>query len=149
VAKLLRLYFLQQWFKRSDPPAEDALYDSESRRRSRAWSWVADETKMLRFRPAAGAARADPRDLGGEIQGLLEERRPTALRPLSERWRMINPGRAPGASCFRMVKQLWGFAKVRYRGFAKNLARAQTMFALANLYQVRRQLLVSGARCVW
>ena len=34
-----------------------------------------------------------------------------------------------------------GFAKVRYRGLAKNLARAQTMFALADLYQVRRQLL--------
>jgi IS5 family transposase len=39
---------------------------------------------------------------------------------------------------------LWGFTKVRYRGLAKNLARAQTMFALANLYQVRRQLLPAG-----
>jgi len=36
---------------------------------------------------------------------------------------------------------LWGFAKVRYRGLAKDLARAQTMFALANLYQFRRHLL--------
>ena len=34
-----------------------------------------------------------------------------------------------------------GFTKVKYRGLAKNLARAQTMFALADLYQVRRQLL--------
>jgi IS5 family transposase len=49
LAKRLRLYFLQQWFKRSDPPAEDALYDSESRRRSRAWSWVADETRWCVF----------------------------------------------------------------------------------------------------
>jgi hypothetical protein len=40
-------------------------------------------------------------------------------------------------------------AVVRYRGLAKNLARAQTMFALANLYQVRHQLLPAGARCVW
>jgi IS5 family transposase len=46
------------------------------------------------------------------------------------------------------VKQLWGFDKTRYRGLAKNLARAQTMFALANLYAVRRQLLPPGARCV-
>ena len=30
---------------------------------------------------------------------------------------------------------------VRYRGLAKNLAKAHLMFALANLYQVRRQLL--------
>ena len=70
-------------------------------------------------------------------------RRPTSKRPLSERWRMINRARsrtrARGEHAFRVVKQLWGFAKVRYRGLAKNLARAQTMFALANLYQVRRQ----------
>jgi IS5 family transposase len=45
------------------------------------------------------------------------------------------------------IKQLWGFTKVRYRGLAKNLARAQTMFALANLYQVRRELLPAAARC--
>ena len=67
-------------------------------------------------------------------------RRPTTQRPLSERWRMINRARsrtrARGEHAFRVVKQLWGFAKVRYRGLAKNLARAQTMFALANLYQV-------------
>jgi transposase, IS5 family len=78
-------------------------------------------------------------------------RRPTSQRPLSERWRMINRARsrtrARGEHAFRVVKQLWGFAKVRYRGLAKNLARAQTMFALANLYQVRRRLLPAGARC--
>jgi IS5 family transposase len=45
-----------------------------------------------------------------------------------------------------VVKQLWGFAKVSYRGLAKNLARAQTMFALANLYQLRRELLPIGTR---
>jgi IS5 family transposase len=45
------------------------------------------------------------------------------------------------------VKRLWGFTKVRYRGLAKNLARAQTMFALANLFLVRRQLLPADARC--
>ena len=42
--------------------------------------------------------------------------------------------------------ETWGFAKVRYRGLAKNLARPQTMFALANLYQGRRQLLSAEAR---
>ncbi len=44
-----------------------------------------------------------------------------------------------GEYAFRAVKQLWGFAKVRYRGPAQNLAGA--MFSLANLYQVRRQIL--------
>jgi IS5 family transposase len=47
-----------------------------------------------------------------------------------------------------VLKQLWGFTEVRYRGLAKNLARAQTMFALANLYQLRRRLLSLGAECV-
>ena len=63
-------------------------------------------------------------------------------KPLSERWRLINRARSRTRACgehaFRVVKQLWGFTKVRYRGLAKNLARAQTMFALANLYQLRR-----------
>jgi len=87
-----------------------------------------------------------------EAQGMRYRinRRPTSKRPLSERWRMINRARsrtrARGEHAFRVVKQLWGFAKVRYRGLAKNLARAQTMFALANLYQVRRQLLPTEAR---
>src|SRR6202051_2922254 len=56
-------------------------------------------------------------------------RRPTSQRPLSERWRMINRARsrtrARGEHAFRVVKHLWGFAKVRYRGLAKNLARAR------------------------
>jgi IS5 family transposase len=46
---------------------------------------------------------------------------------------------------FNVVKRLWGFTKVRYRGLAKNLAKAYTLFALANLYLVRRRLLASGA----
>lgn len=49
---------------------------------------------------------------------------------------------------FNVVKRLWGFTKVRYRGLAKNLARAFAMFALANLYLVRRRLLPPGATCV-
>ncbi len=32
--RMLRIYFLQQWFNLSDPQAEDAIYDSESMRRS-------------------------------------------------------------------------------------------------------------------
>jgi len=78
-------------------------------------------------------------------------RRPHPRQPLSERWRLINRARSRTRACgehpFRVIKQLWGFTKVRYRGLAKNLARAQTMFALANLYQVRRRLLPAAPRC--
>ena len=64
---------------------------------------------------------------------------------------MINRARSRTRACgehaFGVIEQLWGFTKVRCRGLTKNLARAQTMFALANLYQVRRQLLPAAARC--
>ncbi len=79
-------------------------------------------------------------------------RRASGSQGLSERWRKINRARSRTRACcehpFRVVKRLWGFDKTRYRGIAKNLARAQTMFALANLYAVRRQLLPPEARCV-
>jgi IS5 family transposase len=81
----------------------------------------------------------------------VNRRAGSKAKPLSERWRGINRARsrtrARGEHAFHVVKRLWGFAKVRYRGLAKNLARAQTMFALANLYLVRRRLLPAGARC--
>jgi IS5 family transposase len=42
---------------------------------------------------------------------------------------------------FRVIKQQFGYAKVRYRGLAKNTARLTMMFALGNLWMARRQLL--------
>src|SRR5216683_1309014 len=232
--KMLRIYFLQQWFNLSDPQAEDAIYDSESMRRfarvelgdevvpdestilrsgtivdatiiaapsstknasasrdpemkqtrkGRNWHFGmklhigADKRGIVHTVRATAASVADITQLPDLLHGQEREvfgdqaywkeddrkfleawgvryrinRRPTSQRPLSARWRMINRARsrarARGEHAFRIVKQLWGFAKVRYRGLAKNLARAQTMFALANLYQVRRQLLPAGARC--
>ena len=42
---------------------------------------------------------------------------------------------------FRIIKQLWGHTKVRFRGLAKNAARLHFLFALSNLFQARRALL--------
>lgn len=42
---------------------------------------------------------------------------------------------------FRVIKRQFGHVKVRYRGLAKNTAQLHTLFALANLWLVRRQLL--------
>ena len=262
--KMLRIYFLQQWFNLSDPAAEDAIYDSESMRRfarvELSDDVVPDETTILRFRHlleqhgltagifeeiaglledkrlllrsgtivdatiiaapsstknasetrdpemkqtrkgknwhfgmklhvgtdrrgivhtvlATNAAAADITQLPDLLHGQEREvygdqaywkeadrqtfeargvryrmnRRSKGKQPLSEQWKKINRARsrtrARGEHAFRVIKQLWGFAKVRYRGLAKNLARAQTMFALANLYQVRRALLPAGAEC--
>lgn len=263
--KMLRIYFLQQWFNLSDPQAEDAIYDSESMRRfarvELSEDVVPDETTILRFRHlleqheltaeifaairelltekrlllkagtivdatiiaapsstknatktrdpemkqtrkgntwhfgmklhigtdrkgrvhsvrATHAATADITQMADLLHGEEREvygdqaywkeadrqafeargvryrvnRRAHNKAGLNKRWRAINRARsrtrARGEHPFHVVKRLWGFAKVRYRGLAKNLARAQTMFALANLYVVRRQLMPAGARCV-
>ena len=42
---------------------------------------------------------------------------------------------------FRVIKQQFGYAKVRYRGLAKNTARLTMLFALSNLWMARRQIL--------
>lgn len=262
--KMLRIYFLQQWFNLSDPQAEDAIYDSESMRRfagvELGEDTVPDETTILRFRhlleqhglteaifseigglleekrlllrsgtivdatiiaapsstknatktrdpemkqtrkgkswhfgmklhigtdrrglvhslTTTSAAQADIKQMPDLLHGQEREvfgdqaywrekdrqefaargvryrvnRRPHPTAPLSERWRAINRvrsrTRARGEHPFHVVKRLWGFTKVRYRGLAKNTARAYTMFALANLYLVRRRLLPRGVEC--
>ena len=264
--RMLRIYFLQQWFNLSDPQAEDAIYDSESMRRFARVELgddkIPDESTILRFRhllerrrlteeifevvtdllvehrlmlragtivdatiiaapsstknarktrdpemkqtrkngswhfgmklhigtdrrgtvhsvTATHAAESDlkqlPKLLRGEetvlygdqaywkeadrqafeakgVRYRVNRRAGGGNKNLSQRWRKINRARSrTRARCehpFRVVKQLWGFRKTRYRGIAKNLARAQTMFALANLYALRHQLMPPGARCV-
>jgi IS5 family transposase len=42
---------------------------------------------------------------------------------------------------FAVVKRLWGFGKVRYRGLHKNATRAFTALALCNIYMSRRTLM--------
>ena len=76
--KMLRIYFLQQWFNLSDPQAEDAIYDSESMRRfarvELGEEVVPDESTILRFRHLLeqhGLTQA----IFDSITGLLEERR--------------------------------------------------------------------------
>src|SRR5262245_28632297 len=262
--KMLRIYFLQQWFNLSDPAAEDAIYDSESMRRfprvELGDDVVPDETTILRFRhlvekhrlteaifeavkdllaerrlmlksgtivdatiisapsstknatetrdpdmkqtrkgntwyfwmklhvgtdkkglvhsmTATNAAVADvtqlPELLHGEEREIYGDRaywsepdrqifegcgirycvnrRSNAGAALSERWRQINRARsrirARGEHAFHVVKRLWGFVKVKYRGLAKNTTRAFAMFALANLYLARKELLPAAARC--
>jgi IS5 family transposase len=263
--RMLRIYFMQQWFNQSDPGMEDALYDSESMRRFAGIELtedaVPDETTILHFRhllekhklteqifaevrqlleekklllksgtivdatiisaPSSTKNAAKSRDpemhqgkknkrewkfgmkvhVGTSKQGLVHSivtgpaneaditrldgllhgeeselygdqaywsedhrqqckhagiryrvnRRPaTQHHPLSEYQRTINRARsrcrARGEHAFHVVKRLWGFAMVRYRGLAKNTARTFAVFALANLYLVRRRLLPRGAQ---
>ena len=52
--RMLKIYFMQQWYALSDPAMEDALYDSESLRRfadiDLAIDEIPDETTILHFR---------------------------------------------------------------------------------------------------
>jgi IS5 family transposase len=263
--RMLRIYFMQQWFNLSDPGMEDTLYDSESMRRFAGIELlddsIPDETTILRFRHlleqhkltegiftrvrglleqkrlllksgtivdatiidappstkneakardpemkqgrknqrewrfgmkahvgtdpnglvhtlvTTDAAQADvsqlPKLLHGEEKVLYGDqaywsefhrqcaktsgvryrvnRRPHRTRPLTEYDRKLNrlrsTTRARGEHAFLVVKRLWGFTKVRYRGLAKNTARLFTMFALANLYLVRRRLMPPQEAC--
>jgi IS5 family transposase len=264
--RMLRIYFMQQWFNLSDPAMEDSLYDSESMRRfagiELAEDAVPDETTILRFRHLL-EKHCLTQAIFGQIRSLLEQkrlllksgtivdatiieappstknedqardpemhqtrkgnewhfgmkahvgtdkrgivhtltttaanvsdfsqlpkllhgqerelygdqaywsvlhqqaarergvryrvnRRPQSGYPLTQAQRRVNrlrsATRARGEHAFHVVKCLWGFTKVRYRGLAKNTARLFTAFALANLYLLRRRLLGPQGTCAW
>ena len=70
----------------------------------------------------------------------------TQLGMLKEKYEQTKASmRAKVEHPFRIVKQQFGFSKVRYRGIAKNDNKLQTMFALANLWLVRGQLMGAQA----
>jgi IS5 family transposase len=58
--------------------------------------------------------------------------------------RMVNRAKSRTRSrvehVFAVVKRLWGFGKVRYRGLAKNATRAFVTLAMANIYLARKVL---------
>jgi transposase, IS5 family len=255
--RMLRIYFMQNWFNLSDPQAEDSLYDIESMRRFAGIELVEDaipdESTILRFRhlleehklteaifaevrslleekrlllksgtivdatiiaappstknaekardpemhqtrkgkqwhfgmkahvgtdkrgivhslTTTDAAAADISQMHKLLHGQEREvfgdqaywseahrqsatargiryrinRRGSSAKPLTDHQLFINQvrsrARARGEHAFHVVKRLWGFAKVRYRGLAKNTARLFTAFALANLYLLRWRL---------
>ena len=64
------------------------------------------------------------------------------LHPLDERAnRVIAMVRAKVEHPFRVIKRQFGHMKTRYRGLAKNRAQIFTLFALGNLFLVRRRLM--------
>ena len=65
-----------------------------------------------------------------------------ALHPIDEDInRIIAMVRARVEHPFRVLKRQFGYLKTRYRGLAKNRAQLFTLFALGNLFLVRRKLL--------
>ena len=258
VERMMRIYFLQQWYGLSDPGMEDALYDIESMRRfariDLASAPVPDETTILNFRhyleeyrltekifektkkylsekglmlregtivdatiidaPSSTKNQDRTRDpemkqtkkgnqwyfgmkahvgtdtdrglvhsiavthagvhdsqmteelLHGEENALYgdkayaDNRRKEAFESQGIEWHIDRKGstghplteedlewnreqhhiRAKGEHAFLVVKHLWGYRKVRYKGLLKNTTQVFSLFALANLYLVRKEL---------
>lgn len=64
--------------------------------------------------------------------------------PSEEEWtrnRTKSKVRAEVEHTFLVIKRIFGWAKVRYRGLAKNTHWLQISCGLANLYMARRRLL--------
>jgi IS5 family transposase len=55
--------------------------------------------------------------------------------------RILSAIRAVVEHPFRVIKQQFGFTKVRYRGLKKNTGQIVTLFALSNLWMARRRLM--------
>jgi transposase, IS5 family len=77
VAKMLRIYFLQQWYNLSDPAIEEALYDSETMRRfvgiENGQDTIPDESTVCLFRHLLEEHRLPDR-IFAEVKELLSER---------------------------------------------------------------------------
>lgn len=64
---------------------------------------------------------------------------------LSQKWEHFKARtRALVEHPFHVLKNIFGYRKVRYRGLAKNTAQLRTLFALSNLYRTRRVLLAAA-----
>nr|WP_263117663.1 IS5 family transposase [Xanthomonas oryzae] len=71
-------------------------------------------------------------------------------RAWAERWEHFKASvRAKVEHPFRVIKRQFGYTKVRYRGLAENTAQVQTLFALSNLWMVRRHLLPARDNAAW
>ena len=57
--------------------------------------------------------------------------------------RLLSKTRSRGEHIFLIAKRIFGFSKVRYKGLAKNTNFVFVLFALSNLYMVRRGLLAT------
>jgi len=52
--KMLRIYFLQQWFNLADPAVEEALYDSATLRQFAGLTWGRSRCRMKRRCASSG-----------------------------------------------------------------------------------------------
>jgi transposase, IS5 family len=96
---------------------------------------TAYQSKVLRADAEANGIKFNVNQRGTKHRKLTKAQR--------ARNRRLSRIRATVEHPFLVVKRLWGHGKVRYRGIKKNLAQMRTLFGLANLFRVRRQLMAT------
>lgn len=93
----------------------------------------------------------DHLELEGARAVLVPTKKPAGGELTSEQKafnRQLSSARALVEHPFRVLKRQFGYVKVRYRGLAKNTGQLVTLFALGNLWLVRKRLLPQrGAVC--
>ena len=74
----------------------------------------------------------------GSLNAMKEGREKRAIEKAEKRKASV---RARGEHPFQILKCRWHYVKTRFKGLAKNTAQITTLFALGNLYRVRKQLM--------
>lgn len=112
---------------------------------SRVWDDLlhGDEASVWADKAYINAERADVFAGPGKFWGVMRKApKGGMLHPIDERInRLIAKVRSRVEHPFRVLKRQFGYIKTRYRGLAKNRAQLFSLFALGNLYLVRRQLM--------
>jgi IS5 family transposase len=112
---------------------------------SQVWDEVlhGEETSVWADKGYVSAAREAAFKGPGKVWGVMRKAPKGApLHPLDERInRLIAMIRAKVEHPFRVIKRQFGHVKTRYRGLAKNRAQLFTLFALGNLFLMRRRLM--------
>ena len=102
-----------------------------------------DEASVWADKGYVSAEREAAFTKNGKVWGVMRKApKGGKLDPIDEKInRIIAMVRAKVEHPFRVLKRQFGHVKTRYRGLAKNRAQLFTMFALGNLFLVRRRLL--------
>src|SRR3954451_5558478 len=182
VERMLRIYFLQQWFNLSDPAGEEGVLRfagkaafCEHRSRPRAGAGRDDGVPLpsparnARSGPAAvrrsaaapggeGTESGDRHDCRCDDHQCAvfdqecresarsrdapdQEGQPVVFRLERAKNRTKSKVRARVEHAIGVIRRVFGFAKVHYRGLKKNTLRLLVTCALANLFMTRRHLL--------
>jgi len=175
--RMLRIHFMQQWFNLSDPAMEDAIYDSASMRRFSGIELVddaiPDESTILRFQYLLNRHGLSEQ-IFTLVRGLLEQKRlllkfgtlfDATIIEARPSTKNETQAREPEMKRGKKDAREWRFGMKAHVGTDRSrlaqtmvtnhagtadinqLPRLFTMFALANLYLVRRRLLPPREAC--